>query len=117
LGINDRQGRTSKEGISILGRDARDRRKFVHRSDPGPVHAAVGSGARKIGAAGDPAHSSPTGIVPHDSPKEGTSMTLTSQIAHDTPAAHHLRLIAPLVVLLGLALLIMAPGFFAGLGH
>jgi hypothetical protein len=50
------------------------------------------------------------------SPKEGTSMTLTSQIAHDTLAAHRLRLIAPLVVLLGLALLIMAPGFFAGLG-
>jgi hypothetical protein len=49
--------------------------------------------------------------------KEGTSMTLTSQIVHDTLAAHRLRLIAPLVVLLGLALLIMAPGFFAGLGH
>ena len=43
-------------------------------------------------------------------------MTLTSQIAHDTPSAHRLRLIAPLVVLLGLTLLIMAPGFFAGLG-
>ena len=44
-------------------------------------------------------------------------MTMSSQIAYDTPAEHRLRLIAPLIVLLGLALLIMTPGFVAGLGH
>ena len=44
-------------------------------------------------------------------------MTMTSQIAQDTPAARRFRLIAPLVVLLGLAVLIMAPSFFGGFGH
>ena len=44
-------------------------------------------------------------------------MTMSSQIAYDPPAARRLRLIAPLVVLLGLSLLIIAPGFIAGLGH
>jgi hypothetical protein len=44
-------------------------------------------------------------------------MTMTSQIAKDTSAARRFRLIAPLVVLLGLAALIMAPGFIGGLGH
>jgi hypothetical protein len=43
-------------------------------------------------------------------------MTMTSQIVNDTPAARRFRLIAPLVVLLGLAALIMAPGFIRGLG-
>ena len=38
-------------------------------------------------------------------------------LAYDTPAERRLRLIAPLALLLGLALLIMAPGFVAGLGH
>jgi hypothetical protein len=44
-------------------------------------------------------------------------MTMTSQIANDTPAARRFRLIAPLVVLMALAALIMAPGFIGGLGH
>ena len=44
-------------------------------------------------------------------------MTMTSQIAKDTPAARRFRLIAPLVVLLGLAALIMAPGFIAVFSH
>jgi hypothetical protein len=52
--------------------------------------------------------------------KEGCAMTMTSQIANDTPAARRFRLIAPLVVLLGLAALIMAPsliGSFSGGGN
>ena len=44
-------------------------------------------------------------------------MTMSSQIAYDTPVAHRLRLFAPLVVLLGLGLLIMAPGLIVDLGH
>ena len=44
-------------------------------------------------------------------------MTMSSLIAKDTPAARRFRLIAPLVVLLGLAALIMAPGFIGGLDH
>jgi hypothetical protein len=35
---------------------------------------------------------------------------MTSNLAYDTPAARRLRRIAPLVVLLGLMALIMAPG-------
>ena len=38
-------------------------------------------------------------------------MTLTSNLAYDTPAARRLRRIAPLVVL------IMAPGLIARLSH
>jgi len=49
--------------------------------------------------------------------KERTSMTLTSNLAYDTPAARRLRRIAPLVVLLGLMALIMAPGLIARLSH
>jgi peptidoglycan/LPS O-acetylase OafA/YrhL len=44
-------------------------------------------------------------------------MTLTSNLAYDTLAARRFRRIAPLVVLLGLVALIMAPGFIARLGH
>ncbi len=44
-------------------------------------------------------------------------MTMTSQIAKETPAARRFRLIAPLVVLLGLAVLIMAPSVIGALGH
>jgi peptidoglycan/LPS O-acetylase OafA/YrhL len=44
-------------------------------------------------------------------------MTLTSNLAHDTPAARRFRRLAPLVVLLGLMALIMAPGFIIQLGH
>jgi hypothetical protein len=44
-------------------------------------------------------------------------MTLTSNLAYDTPAARRLRRIAPLVVLLGLMALIMAPGLIARLSH
>lgn len=44
-------------------------------------------------------------------------MTMTSQIASESPAARRFRLIVPLVVLLGMALLIMAPGFISELGH
>jgi hypothetical protein len=49
--------------------------------------------------------------------KEGYVMTMTSQIAKDTPAARRFRLITPLVVLLALAALIMAPGLIGALGH
>jgi hypothetical protein len=48
---------------------------------------------------------------------ERALMTMSSQIAYDSPAARRLRLLAPLGVLLGLALLVMVPGFIAGLGH
>jgi hypothetical protein len=41
-------------------------------------------------------------------------MSITSRIALDTPAERRFRLIAPLAVLLGLALLAMAPGMLAG---
>jgi len=44
-------------------------------------------------------------------------MTLTSQLAYDRPAARRFRRFAPLVVLLGLAAAIMAPGFITGLDH
>jgi hypothetical protein len=48
--------------------------------------------------------------------EEGCVMTMTSLIAKDTPAARRFRLIAPLVVLLGLAALIMAPSLIGGFG-
>jgi peptidoglycan/LPS O-acetylase OafA/YrhL len=44
-------------------------------------------------------------------------MTLTSKLAYDTPAARRFRRLAPLVVLIGLMALIMAPGFIIQLGH
>jgi hypothetical protein len=47
---------------------------------------------------------------------EGCAMTMTSQIANDTPAARRFRLIAPLVVLLGLAALIMGPSWIGSFG-
>ncbi|HEX3208276.1 MAG TPA: hypothetical protein VHQ91_02765 [Geminicoccaceae bacterium] len=48
--------------------------------------------------------------------EEGCVMTMTSQIAKDTLAARRFRLIAPLLVLLGLAALIMAPSLIGGFG-
>jgi peptidoglycan/LPS O-acetylase OafA/YrhL len=44
-------------------------------------------------------------------------MTLSSTLAYDTPAARRFRRIAPLVILLGLVALIMAPGILARLNH
>jgi peptidoglycan/LPS O-acetylase OafA/YrhL len=44
-------------------------------------------------------------------------MTLTSSLAYDTPAARRFRRLAPLVVLLGLMALIMAPGIITLLGQ
>jgi hypothetical protein len=48
--------------------------------------------------------------------EEDCVMTMTSQIAKDTPAARRFRLIAPLVVLLGLAALIMGTSLIGGSG-
>ncbi len=44
-------------------------------------------------------------------------MTLTSHLAHDTPAARRFRRLAPLVAMLGLMALIVAPGFITRLGQ
>ncbi len=44
-------------------------------------------------------------------------MTLSSTLAYDTPAARRFRRIAPLVVLLGLVALIMAPGLITRLNQ
>jgi hypothetical protein len=44
-------------------------------------------------------------------------MSMTTRIALDTPAARRFRLIAPLVVLLGLAVLALTPGFLAELSR
>ncbi len=44
-------------------------------------------------------------------------MTLTSQLADDTPGARRFRRFAPLAVLLGLMALTMIPGLIAGLDH
>ena len=44
-------------------------------------------------------------------------MTLSSTLAYDTPAARRFRRIAPLVVLLGLVALIMAPGLITQLNQ
>jgi hypothetical protein len=43
-------------------------------------------------------------------------MTLNSKIVHDPPAARQFRLLAPLVVLLVLAALLMMPGILAERG-
>ena len=43
-------------------------------------------------------------------------MTLNSKIVHDPPAARRFRLLAPLVVLLVLAALLMMPGILAERG-
>ena len=44
-------------------------------------------------------------------------MSMTSRIALDTPAARRFRLIAPLVVLLGFAVLALTPGILAELSR
>jgi len=43
-------------------------------------------------------------------------MTLTSEITVDSPAARRFRLLAPLVALLALAALFVAPGIIGELG-
>ena len=40
-------------------------------------------------------------------------MTLNSEIMSDPPAARRLRRLAPLAIVLALAVLVMAPGFFS----
>jgi hypothetical protein len=44
-------------------------------------------------------------------------MSTTSRIALDTPAARRFRLVAPVVVLLGLAVLAMTPGILTELSR
>jgi hypothetical protein len=44
-------------------------------------------------------------------------MTLTRAIARDPPKTRRFRLIAPVLVLLGLALLAMVPGILVHLGN
>jgi hypothetical protein len=41
---------------------------------------------------------------------ERTQMVLSKAIVHDPPAARRFRLVAPVLVILGLALLVMLPG-------
>jgi hypothetical protein len=41
---------------------------------------------------------------------ERTQMVLSKAIVHDPPAARRFRLVAPVLVILGLALLAMVPG-------
>jgi hypothetical protein len=41
---------------------------------------------------------------------ERTQMVLSKAIVHDPPAARRFRLVAPVLVILGLALLVMVPG-------
>jgi hypothetical protein len=41
---------------------------------------------------------------------ERTQMVLSKAIVHDPPAARRFRLVAPVLVILGLAVLVMLPG-------
>jgi hypothetical protein len=46
-------------------------------------------------------------------PMEREAMTLNSEIMTDPPAARRFRRLAPLAIVLALAVLVMAPGFFS----
>jgi hypothetical protein len=48
---------------------------------------------------------------------ERTQMVLSKAIVHDPPAARRFRLVAPVLVILGLALLAMLPGILVHMSN